>query len=222
MKKTIAASIVAIAWIGFTAHADELKLQTEEDKLSYSLGMMIGERVIKSYQSLNYEALMAGIKTQHQGSKTSLTMEQAMQILSTFREKMTSKQSGPAKAMGEKYRAKNAKRKEVKVTKSGLQYEVITSAEGAKPKATDTVTVHYQGTLINGTEFDSSYKRKQPASFPLNRVIRGWTEGLQLMSVGSKYRFVIPSDLAYGDRGAGQKIGPGATLIFEVELLKIK
>ncbi len=220
MKKTIIASTITVAWMCLTAHAGELK--TAEDKLSYSLGMMIGERVIKSYQNLNYDALMDGMKTQHKGAKTSLTMEQATQILSTYREKMTSKKSGPAKAVGEKYRAENAKRKEVKVTKSGLQYEVISSTEGAKPKATDTVSVHYKGMLINGTEFDSSYKRGQPASFPLNGVIPGWTEGLQLMTVGSKYRFVIPSDLAYGDRGAGSSIGPGETLIFEVELLDIK
>ena len=222
MKNTLSASIIAIALIGFTAHADEPELKTTEDKLSYSLGMMIGERVIKSHQNLNYDALMSGIKTQHKGSKTSLTMEQATQILKNYRQKMTNQQSGPAKAIGEKYRVENAKRQEVKVTQSGLQYEVITPTEGAKPKATDTVTVHYQGTLINGTEFDSSYKRGQPASFPLNGVIRGWTEGLQFMSVGSKYRFVIPSELAYGDRGTGSSIGPGATLIFDVELLKIK
>ena len=222
MKKTITTSIIAIAWIGFTAHADELKLKTAEDKLSYSLGMMIGERVIKKHQNLNYDALMSGIKTQHKGSKTSLTMEEATQILTSYRKELASQQSGSANAIGEKYRAENAKRKEVKVTKSGLQYEVITPAQGAKPKATDTVTVHYQGTLLNGTEFDSSHKRGQPASFPLNGVIRGWTEGLQLMSVGSKYRFVIPAELAYGDRGAGAKIGAGATLIFEVELLEIK
>ncbi len=224
MKKTLTATalIIVIAGIGFTFYENEIKLKTEEDKLSYSLGMKIGERVIKTYQNLDYDALMAGIKAQHKGSETLLTMEQATQTLKNYREKMTSKQSGSAKAIGEKYRTENAKRKEVTVTKSGLQYEVITLAEGAKPKATDTVTVHYQGTLINGTEFDSSYKRKQPASFPLNGVIPGWTEGLQLMSVGSKYRFVIPSDLAYGDQGAGPKIGSGATLIFDVELLSIK
>ena len=108
------------------------------------------------------------------------------------------------------------------VTESGLQYEVLTAAEGAQPTIDDTVSVHYAGTLIDGTEFDSSIARGEPASFPLKGVIPGWTEGLQLMNVGSKFRFVIPSDLAYGDRGAGQAIGPGATLVFEVELLEIK
>ncbi|MEM7697499.1 MAG: FKBP-type peptidyl-prolyl cis-trans isomerase, partial [Verrucomicrobiota bacterium] len=115
----------------------------------------------------------------------------------------------------------NAKKDGVTTTSSGLQYEVITEGDGAKPAATDTVTVHYHGTLIDGTVFDSSVERGQPTSFPLNRVISGWTEGLQLMPTGSKYRFTIPSDLAYGDRGAGTDIPPGATLVFEVELIKI-
>jgi len=123
---------------------------------------------------------------------------------------------------GAKYLEENKARDGVKVTDSGLQYEVITEGEGAKPTAEDTVSVHYAGTLIDGTEFDSSIARGQPAEFPLNGVIPGWTEGLQLMNTGSKYRFVIPSELAYGDSGAGQAIGPGATLVFEVELLEIK
>ncbi|MBQ5458529.1 MAG: FKBP-type peptidyl-prolyl cis-trans isomerase, partial [Bacteroidales bacterium] len=123
---------------------------------------------------------------------------------------------------GEKFLAKNAKRKEVKTTASGLQYEVITEGTGDKPAATNTVKVHYKGTTIAGKVFDSSYDRGTPAEFPLNRVIAGWTEGLQLMSVGSKYKFYIPYNLAYGERGAGQDIKPFETLIFEVELLEIK
>jgi len=123
---------------------------------------------------------------------------------------------------GEAFLAENAAREGVTVTESGLQYEVLTAAEGAMPTEDDTVSVHYVGTLLDGTEFDSSIARGEPASFPLKGVIPGWTEGLQLMTVGSKNRFVIPSDLAYGDRGAGQAIGPGETLIFEVELLEIK
>ncbi len=123
---------------------------------------------------------------------------------------------------GEKYLAENAKKEGVKTTASGLQYKVLKEGEGKTPKATDTVQVHYRGTLLDGTEFDSSIKRGEPAEFPLNRVIKGWTEGVQLMKEGSKYQFVIPPQLAYGDRGAGGPIGPNETLIFEVELLKIR
>lgn len=127
------------------------------------------------------------------------------------------------KAAGEAYLAANKKKEGVKVTASGLQYEVLKAGSGKQPKATDTVVVHYRGTLIDGTEFDSSYKRGEPIDFPLNRVIPGWTEGVQLMQEGAKYRFVIPSGLAYGPRGTpGGPIGPDATLIFEVELLKVQ
>ena len=132
------------------------------------------------------------------------------------------KASTEAKANGEKFLAMNAKRNEVKVTDSGLQYEVIESTIGQKPSANDTVRVHYEGTLIDGTVFDSSYKRGEPISFPLNGVIKGWTEGLQLMSVGSKYKFYIPYQLAYGAQGAGASIPPYAALIFTVELLGIE
>ena len=127
-----------------------------------------------------------------------------------------------ALAKGEKFLQDNAAKEGVVTTASGLQYKVITEGAGKSPKATDTVLVHYAGTLINGTEFDSSYKRKEPIEFPLNRVIPGWTEGVQLMKEGAKYRFFIPSKLAYGPRGAGRDIGPNEALIFEVELLKVK
>ena len=127
------------------------------------------------------------------------------------------------KAAGEAYLAENKKKEGVQVTASGIQYEVLKAGSGKQPKATDTVVVHYRGTLIDGSEFDSSYKRGQPIDFPLNRVIPGWTEGVQLMQEGAKYRFVIPSALAYGPRGTpGGPIGPDATLIFEVELLKVQ
>jgi FKBP-type peptidyl-prolyl cis-trans isomerase len=124
------------------------------------------------------------------------------------------------KIAGEKFLAENTKKDNIKTTSSGLQYEVLTKGEGKSPSASDTVTVHYKGTTLDGKEFDSSYSRNAPATFPLNRVIKGWTEGLQLMNVGAKYRFFIPSALAYGERGAGADIGPNAALIFEVELLK--
>ncbi|BBL56561.1 hypothetical protein MKFW12EY_01740 [Methylomonas koyamae] len=125
------------------------------------------------------------------------------------------------KAAGEKYLADNAKNAGVTTTASGLQYQVFTEGTGASPKASDNVTVHYKGTTIDGKEFDSSYSRGAPATFPLNRVIPGWTEGVQLMKEGAKYRFFIPSNLAYGERGAGRDIGPNAALIFDVELIKV-
>ncbi len=127
-----------------------------------------------------------------------------------------------ATEQGEKFLKENATKEGVKSTASGLQYLVLTEGTGKSPKATDTVLVHYRGTLLNGTEFDSSYKRNEPIEFPLNRVIAGWTEGVQLMKEGAKFRFFIPSNLAYGARGAGSDIGPNETLIFEVELLKVK
>lgn len=126
------------------------------------------------------------------------------------------------KEAGEAFLAENAKKAGIKTTASGLQYEVLNEGSGNTPKASDNVTVHYKGTTISGVEFDSSYGRGEPATFPLNRVIAGWTEGLQLMKEGAKYRFYIPSDLAYGERGAGRAIGPNATLIFDVELLKVQ
>ncbi len=204
-----------------TAHAEETKLTNENDKFSYSLGLFIGERVIKEYGEINYDLLFEAIKAQHSGSETALSLQQAGEILQARQQAQAAERSNGAREAGRKYLADNALRKEVTVTETGLQYEVLTDAEGPKPKASDTVSVHYRGTLLNGTEFDSSYARNEPASFPLNRVIPGWTEGVQLMSVGSKYRFVIPSELAYGERGAGQNIGPGETLVFEVELLDI-
>jgi FKBP-type peptidyl-prolyl cis-trans isomerase FkpA len=155
--------------------------------------------------------------------KTFTTFLLALAIGAGFTAK--SAQAGPAednKAAGEKFLAENGKKPTVKTTASGLQYEVLTEGKGAThPTATDNVTVHYKGTLLNGTEFDSSYSRNEPTSFPLNAVIPGWTEGVQLMTEGSKYKFYIPSALAYGENGAGGKIGPNEALVFEVELLKI-
>ena len=130
--------------------------------------------------------------------------------------------AGPNKIEGQKFLEANMLKEGVTTTASGLQYKVIKAGSGNKPKATDTVTVHYQGTLVNGTEFDSSYRRGQPVSFPVNGVIPGWTEALQLMEAGAKWQIVIPSNLAYGDRGAGPQIGPNATLIFEIELISIQ
>jgi FKBP-type peptidyl-prolyl cis-trans isomerase len=199
----------------------ETLLTTDKDKFSYSLGMMIGERVLKQYGEVEYQILLEGIKAQHQGNQTTMSLSEASQMISEYQQKQSEAKYASAKQQGEDFLKSNAARDEVTITQSGLQYSVINDADGAKPAATDSVTVHYRGTLLDGTEFDSSYARGDPATFALNQVIRGWTEGVQLMGVGSKFKFVIPFQLAYGESGAGASIGPYETLIFEIELLKI-
>ena len=220
MKKVLLTMVVASFCTG-TAVA-EVDLANETDKLSYSLGLMIGDRVTKRYGDLNYDALLEGIQQQHEGAETEMTLQDAQTILQEYEQKAAAEGSMKAKAEGDAYLAENKAREGVMVTDSGLQYEVLVEGDGPKPAVTDKVSVHYVGTLIDGKEFDSSIARGAPAEFGLQGVIPGWTEGLQLMNTGSKYRFVIPSDLGYGDRGAGADIGPGSTLIFEVELLEIK
>ena len=169
-----------------------------QNSLSFQLGTSVAQYLLQyGEKELNYEEFKAGID-------------------------LVLNMSAKAKEEGEKFLAENAKREGVKTTASGLQYEILEATIGQKPKATDTVKVHYEGTLIDGTVFDSSYKRGESISFPLNGVIKGWTEGLQLMSVGSKYKFFIPYQLAYGEHGAGASIPPYAALIFTVELLGIE
>ena len=193
------------------------------DKISYALGLSMGQNLMGSgVEKLNYQDLAAGIEDVLTHAQPKITYQEAQQVLNSFFQELEQKIAGAAKADGEKFLAENAKRKGVKVTESGLQYEILEPSLGQKPKATDTVRVHYEGTLIDGTVFDSSYKRGESITFPLNGVIKGWTEGLQLMSIGSKYKFFIPYQLAYGERGAGQSIPPYAALIFTVELLGIE
>jgi len=201
--------------------SSEISVATDDDKFSYGLGMVIGERVLKQYGEVNYEVLLAGMKAQHGDQETLLTLEEAGNAINARMEKMFAEQTAANRKRGEDYLKSNAEMEGVTVTDSGLQYSVLTQGDGAKPSAGDKVTVHYRGTLIDGTEFDSSYSRGEPTSFKLDQVIPGWTEGVQLMNVGSKYRFVIPAELAYGERGAGGAIGPFETLIFEVELLEV-
>lgn len=193
------------------------------DKISYALGLSMGQNLMGSgVEKLNYQDFAAGIEDVLTHAQPKISYQEAQQVLNTFFQELEQKIAGAAKADGEKFLAENAKREGVKVTESGLQYEILEPSLGQKPKATDTVRVHYEGTLIDGTVFDSSYKRGESISFPLNGVIKGWTEGLQLMSIGSKYKFFIPYQLAYGERGAGQSIPPYAALIFTVELLGIE
>ena len=219
--KSYQSSLIILGFITASSVSAETTLTTDNDKLSYSLGMMIGERVVKQYGEIDYQILLEGIIAQHQGKETLMEMSEAGRILSESQQKMNDQKFAGTKSKGEAYLEENAKRDGVTVTASGLQYKVITAGDGPKPAATDSVTVHYRGTLLDGTEFDSSYSRNEPATFALNQVIAGWTEGVQLMNVGSKFKFAIPYQLAYGERGAGNSIGPFETLVFEVELLKI-
>jgi FKBP-type peptidyl-prolyl cis-trans isomerase FklB len=202
-----------------------LQLKDQNDKVSYSIGLNIGMNLSKQKVSVNPEILTAGIKDGIAG-KPQLTQEQIKEVMTTLEKDMQEKQKAAAEknaAEGAKFLEENKKKEGVKTTASGLQYKVIKEGSGPQAKATDVVTVNYRGTLIDGkTEFDSSYKRGEPATFPLNGVIKGWTEGVQLMKVGSKYQFFIPSNLAYGDRAVGPDISPNSTLIFEVELLGTK
>ena len=207
--------------------AREFKNDTE--KFSYALAMNMSAHLLKMPIELDREIIIEAVTALLRGNQPDMSQEEYQQTMQKFQATMEEKANAEAQKAasensekGKAYLAENAKKEGVKVTASGLQYEVIKEGSGKKPAATDTVSVHYEGTLINGQVFDSSIRRGQPVEFPLNRVIPGWTEGVQLMSVGSKYRFVIPSNLAYGEHGAGGAIGPNETLIFEVELLDIK
>jgi FKBP-type peptidyl-prolyl cis-trans isomerase FklB len=201
-----------------------LQLKDQKDKVSYSLGLNIGFNLGRQNISINPDVLTAGIKDAIAG-KPQLTTEQVKETMAAFEKDMTEKQKVAGEknaAEGTKFLEENKKKEGVKTTASGLQYKSIKEGTGAQPKGNDTVTVNYRGTLINGTEFDSSYKRGQPATFPLNGVIKGWTEGLQLMKAGSKYQLFIPPNLAYGDRAVGPDISANSTLIFDVELIGVK
>ena len=193
------------------------------DKISYAIGLSMGQNLMGSgVTSLEYADLAAGIKDVLEKNQPQISYQEAQQVLGKFFSELEQKIAGEAKAAGEAFLAENAKREGVKVTESGLQYEVLEATIGQKPKATAKVRVHYEGTLIDGTVFDSSYKRGESITFGLNQVIKGWTEGLQLMSIGSKYKLYLPYQLAYGERGAGANIPPYAALIFTVELLGIE
>ena len=193
------------------------------DKVSYALGLSLGQNMASSgVKTIEFDDLVAGMKAIMNKEKPAISFEEAQEVLNKFFKELEAKVAGQAKEEGEAFLAENAKREGVIVTGSGLQYEVLTAAEGKKPKATDKVKVHYEGTLIDGPVFDSSYRRGEAISFGLNQVIKGWTEGVQLMSVGAKYKFFIPYNLAYGERGAGAQIPPYAALIFTVELLGIE
>ena len=217
----VSASLLALPLFG---QEKSPQLKDQKDKVSYSIGMNIGFNLSKQKVDINPDILAAGIKDAIAG-KPLLTQDQVKDVMAQFEKDMEQKQKQAGeknKTDGAKFLEENKKKQGVKTTASGLQYKVMKEGTGAQPKPTEMVTVNYRGTLIDGTEFDSSYKRGQPASFPVNGVIKGWTEALQLMKVGSKYQVFVPASLAYGERSVSPELGPNATLIFEVELLDAK
>ncbi len=192
------------------------------DQISYALGMNIAQNLTNSgLKELDFGAFTKGIRAVMENTKPEFDVEKANTILQQFFSELEKKKFQANIAEGKIFLEENSKRAEVITLASGLQYEVIQKGEGATPASTDKVKCHYHGTLVDGTVFDSSVQRAEPAEFPVNGVIRGWVEALQLMQVGSKWRLYVPSNLAYGERGAGGVIGPHATLVFEVELLAI-
>jgi len=222
MKRLAFALFLIIGVLGTSLmHAQNSEPQM--DSLSYSVGILLANNLKQQgLEEVTLEDLQQGITDVFNDNDLKIEMDKANQMFRQHMMDLQQKAMMASKMKGKKFLQENAKKEGVQQTESGLQYLVLTPAEGPKPAATDKVTVHYEGRLIDGTVFDSSIERGQPATFPLNGVIKGWTEGLQLMPVGSKYRFFIPSELAYGERGAGQNIGPNETLIFEVELLSIE
>ena len=203
-----------------------VSLETEDDKTSYMLGYALSGNLKKQNLQINTQAFVQGVKDGFNNKPSALQPEDMEKINNQMQKKVLMKQQKKegekSKMDGQKFLEENKNKEGIKVTESGLQYEVLSEGKGKSPTNTDTVEVHYRGTLIDGTEFDSSYKRNSSISFPLNGVIKGWTEGLQLMKEGAKYKFYIPPELAYGERGAGDSIPPNSTLIFEVELLKVQ
>ncbi len=219
---------VAMAATVAAAPAFAQELESDVDRLSYTVGMDIGNSLAEQGLELDLDLLVEALRASYSGEETLMTREEALAERDKFmqrrQQELAEQRTLDAQRNleeGQAFLAQNAEREDVMVTDSGLQYRVMTEGDGASPEATDQVTVHYRGTLLNGTEFDSSYARGEPATFALNQVIPGWTEGVQLMQEGDKYEFFIPADLAYGEQGRPGPIGPNATLIFEVELIEV-
>ena len=225
-------SIVMIGilfFVGQTYGADENALKSEKEKLSYTFGANFGKSLKQQEIEINTDMFLKGMKDGFSGEKLLLSDQEMKDTMTAFQKEMTAKHAEKRKALGEKnkkegeaFLAANKAKEGVKTLSSGLQYKVIAEGTGKTPKATDSVITNYRGTLIDGTEFDSSHQRKAPATFRVNGVIKGWTEALQLMKEGAKWQLFVPAELAYGERGAGPKIGPNAVLIFEIELVSVK
>lgn len=230
--RAVLSCLLAVLLIAGQALAEEKKqveLKTDEQKLSYALGLDLGAYFKSLKENIDLDMLYLGTTDAYKGNTPLLSTEEASAIQQKYaqkqqeeRLKQTVEMITKNKKAAEDFLKENGKKEGVKTTASGLQYKELTKADGPKPKAEDTVKVHYKGTLLDGTEFDSSVSRGEPAVFPLNQVIPGWTEAVQLMNVGSKFQIFLPPDLAYGDRGAPPVIEPGSMLIFEVELLGIE
>ena len=224
MNKTLQLLIVGFAIVlsSCSNDATDKTPETEMEKVSYSLGVNVATGVkAQGLDTIDANAVAKAFKDVFAGNDLDISEEESMQVLQDYFGKLAAEKSEKAGEIGAAYLAENGAKEGVITTESGLQYEVITTGNGKKASAEDQVTVHYHGTLTDGTVFDSSVDRGEPAQFGVTQVIPGWTEALQLMSVGDKWKLTIPSSLAYGDKGAGGLIGPGETLVFEVELLKI-
>jgi FKBP-type peptidyl-prolyl cis-trans isomerase FklB len=218
MKNLILSLIVLLGFSSINAQ----NLNTEMEKVSYSLGVNVAKSVkSQGLESIDSDAIAKAFKDVFEGNTLEISEEEANIVLQDYFGKLANVKQKANVEAGQKFLDENAKRDGVVTTATGLQYEVLKEGSGDSPKETDNVTVHYHGTLIDGTVFDSSVDRGQPATFPVNGVIPGWVEALQLMNPGAKYKLFIPSNLAYGERGAGGAIGPNATLVFEVELISI-
>ena len=204
----------------------EYSIKTDADKVSYGIGLQLGQQVKgQSFPEFSLDALMIGLSDIFNEKPLRFPEDEMQAAFSAINQQVQAESANAAesnKAAGQAFLEDNAKKDSVITTESGLQYEIITEGTGPKPAQSDMVVTHYHGTLIDGSVFDSSVSRGEPAQFPVNGVIQGWIEALQLMPVGSKWRLTIPSDLAYGDQGSAPVIGPGATLIFEIDLLEIK
>ena len=229
MKLTVSIILGAVlACALHAADAPDSGLKTQTEKVSYSIGMNWGKMLKRDFSEVDLKVLLAAIKDTMDG-KPKLTDDETRLVMTTWQQELKGKQELKNKEAGEKnkkdgalFLEANKKKDGVKVTASGLQYKVVKEGTGPKPTASDTVSVHYRGRLLDGTEFDSSFKRNAPASFPVTGVIKGWIEALQMMPVGSQWELYIPSELAYGERGTGQNIGPNSVLIFTIDLLEIK